>query len=83
MTGISRSGPLVALAAQIFWFGQPLQASALPACSDSGPGQCSEEIVRCNFGSGYIHHDGVHTWFWGHEFCPLPFGICGEGGLYG
>lgn len=38
--GISGSGPLGA-AAQMAWLGQPLHASPLPACSDSGPGQCS------------------------------------------
>lgn len=52
--GISGSGPLGA-DAQIFWFGQPAQASLRPACSDSGPGQCSEGIVRCNFGRGHVH----------------------------
>lgn len=40
MRGISGSGPLGA-EAQIAWLGQPAQESALPAASDSGPGQCS------------------------------------------
>jgi hypothetical protein len=43
MSGMSGSGPLGA-EAHIDWFGQPLHASPLPACSDSGPGQCSIEI---------------------------------------
>ena len=38
--GISGSGPFGAVA-QIAWFGHPAQESALPACWDSGPGQCS------------------------------------------
>lgn len=42
MIGMSGSGPLGAVA-QICWFGQPAQASPWPACSDSGPGQCSVE----------------------------------------
>lgn len=37
---MSGSGPLGA-EAQIAWLGQPAQASDCPACSDSGPGQCS------------------------------------------
>jgi hypothetical protein len=41
--GMSGSGPLGA-EAHIDWLGQPLQASPCPACSDSGPGQCSEII---------------------------------------
>lgn len=40
ISGISGSGPFGAVA-HIFWFGQPTQASPFPACSDSGPGQCS------------------------------------------
>ena len=41
MTGISGSGPLLGADAQIAWFGHPAHESALPARSDSGPGQCS------------------------------------------
>lgn len=37
---IPGSGPLGAVL-QICWFGQPAHASALPADSDFGPGQCS------------------------------------------
>jgi hypothetical protein len=40
MRGMSGSGPFGA-EAHICWFGHPSQASALPAWSDSGPGQCS------------------------------------------
>lgn len=40
MSGISGSGSLEA-DAQIAWLGHPAQDSALPAVSDSGPGQCS------------------------------------------
>ena len=40
MRGMSGSGPFGA-EAHIDWFGQPWQASPCPACSDSGPGQCS------------------------------------------
>ncbi len=45
MIGMSGSGPFGA-EAQIAWFGQPSQASPLPACSDSGPGQCSDAICQ-------------------------------------
>lgn len=38
--GMSGSGPLGA-EAHICWLGQPAHESAAPACSDSGPGQCS------------------------------------------
>src|SRR6478735_11138671 len=38
MIGISGSGPLGA-DAQMAWFGHPAHASALPACSESGPTQ--------------------------------------------
>jgi hypothetical protein len=41
MTGISGSGPFGA-EAHIAWLGQPAQLSAVPACCDSGPGQCSK-----------------------------------------
>ena len=44
MSGMSGSGPFGA-EAQIFWFGQPAQESAVPACWDSGPGQCSVEGI--------------------------------------
>jgi hypothetical protein len=40
MAGMSGSDPFGA-DAQIAWLGQPAQESALPAVSDSGPGQCS------------------------------------------
>jgi hypothetical protein len=40
MRGISGSGPFGA-EAQMLWLGHPLHASPCPACSDSGPGQCS------------------------------------------
>ena len=40
MRGMSGSGPLGA-DAQTAWFGHPAQESAVPAFSDSGPGQCS------------------------------------------
>jgi hypothetical protein len=40
MIGMSGSGPFGA-EAQMAWFGQPAHASPFPACSDSGPGQCS------------------------------------------
>lgn len=40
MMGMSGSGPFGA-EAHMDWLGHPLQASPWPACSDSGPGQCS------------------------------------------
>lgn len=40
MAGRSGSGPF-GVEAHIFWFGHPAHESAVPACSDSGPGQCS------------------------------------------
>lgn len=41
--------------AHIFWFGQPAHESAVPAVSDSGPGQCS--------GSGATNDGFVLAWF--------------------
>jgi hypothetical protein len=40
MSGISGS-ELLGADAQMAWLGRPAQESALPAVSDSGPGQCS------------------------------------------
>ena len=44
MRGRSGSGPF-GVVAHIDWFGQPAQASPLPARLDSGPGQCSVGLV--------------------------------------
>jgi hypothetical protein len=44
MMGMSGSGPLGA-EAHIAWLGQPAQESAWPAVRDSGPGQCSVEMM--------------------------------------
>ena len=44
IAGRSGSGPLGAVA-QMVWFGQPAQASILPACWLSGPGQFSGRRV--------------------------------------
>lgn len=52
--GMSGSGPLGA-EAHIFWLGQPAHESAVPAVSDSGPGQCS--------GSGATKDGFVLAWF--------------------
>ena len=61
MKGMSGSGPLGAVA-QMDWFGQPAQASPLPARLDSGPGQCSEKISS----KAWIVR-GNHTRLWGNE----------------
>lgn len=63
MSGISGSGPFGAVA-QMAWFGQPAQESALPACCDSGPGQCSEFHQHGNTSV----EAGQQTWFWSDEF---------------
>lgn len=47
MRGRSGSGPLGVLA-QVAWFGQPSQAEAFPAFSDSVPGQCAGAFYEGN-----------------------------------
>ena len=72
MRGMSGSGPLGA-EAHIFWLGQPAQLSAEPACSDSGPGQCSVQIQTRSVsvsGCAVVYLWGgveVCTWFWRNE----------------
>jgi len=59
MSGRSGSGPFGA-EAQICWLGQPAQEAAVPACWDSGPGQCSgvgatrEEEGSCSREGGIV-----------------------------
>ena len=45
MSGISGSGPF-GVVAHITWLGHPAHASSLPARLDSGPGQCSIDVVN-------------------------------------
>jgi len=67
MIGISGSGPF-GVEAQICWFGQPAQASPLPACSDSGPGQCSRrKTCQSDIALRWSMHLS-HTWLWCDEF---------------
>lgn len=64
MSGRSGSGPLGAVA-QICWLGQPSQAEAVPACSPSGPGQCSiKERLGGRFEKGL---EAASTRFGGDE----------------
>ena len=66
ISGIAGSGPL-GVDEHIFWFGQPAQASPLPASLDSGPGQCSRAVRL----SGRKRGDRP-AWFWRNKFgCRL------------
>jgi len=71
---MSGSGPLGA-EAQISWLGQPAQASALPAASDSGPGQCS--------GSGALRIGADFKGAWSAERGDCVSGTSRDGAIVG
>lgn len=72
MAGRSGSGPLGAVA-QICWFGQPAQASLVPAVVDSGPGQWSGwelvavGVVGVGGGTRFGGDELGHLWVWVEE----------------
>jgi hypothetical protein len=68
MRGMSGSGPLGA-EAHICWLGHPAQESAWPAERDSGPGQCSIDmlLVFCHRRVAAEVWRGKRTWLWRNE----------------